>query len=82
MRGGPGVGIGKSDESDLPTNTRLPATEPERVATFRVRCLLELGFTLEQARLLMYRADVAHDAADLLARNWPREFIVDKLSNP
>lgn len=46
---------------------------------WRIRKLLRLQFTLEQAVQLSNRADVEHDADRLLARGCPIAFVFEEL---
>ncbi len=55
------------------TETEEPTQDEEAFQVFhwRIRGLVEEGFTLRQARLLAVTPDVVHDAATLLAHGCP-----------
>jgi hypothetical protein len=54
--------------------------EQRRLLASRTLGLLELGFTLAQTLQLVHRADVVHDAADLLERGCPHTYVVKELT--
>ena len=54
--------------------------EFQRLRVHRTMRLLDLGFTLDQTFLLIWRNDIAHDAEELLRLGASHEFVTQELS--